>query len=176
MSFVDALVQGSIINDNNGSMDYSPFEDTQYRGTASKITLDCLLGMKMKGEDVRNVIEEFRDGTSSFMWPGYITNFFKTRLRMDVQEIYLPEYSDLKKIDYRSDFVFALVCTDPETDNFTGWYPDHYVQITGVDVDSCKIDYWSWGKNDYKSYKENGTGVVKIYIVKQYERNSKVGN
>ena len=125
MTLIDAIIQTGFANGNNKQLEYNFTDDEE-------TTWD-----KIKASGYFNYAD-------NFLKYAYSNEYIGTKEK--------PTYEYLDSIDYKKEFVIALVNVD-DNNNFSTepWFPNHFVQITGVNKESGIIYYWSWASSQ-KSY------------------------
>lgn len=138
-NFVDLIMQDAFENKMN-LMPYSPIYD--FDQTIGKI--------------------------SGFQYPWRVKSMLELLDVGEVSVIVYPSFNDLKNINYDNNFVIALCrisSEDSDYDLHGSVYNLHYAQIIGID--DFKILYWSWGKNDLESAKDNTDRFLYLLTIKR---------
>ena len=108
-------------------------------------------------------------GLRSFAWPQCIQSFFTNYLNKEVMIYYNVDFEELKKYDFKNEFVIAAVitkeiCKDGEVSirefEMSGLFPDHYIQLTGRTEEM--ISYWNWGSDLFKAARGSAYIVIKV--------------
>lgn len=138
---VDVIMQGTITNWMNYALNYNPFEGNS----------------------------DF----TSMAFPNRICDFLKEFLGVSTNIISnFPSqltYSDVKDLDFKSNFVIALV-GKIQGNSFNEYIPEHYVQACSIEKnnDGYSLDYWTWGesKNRTSIVDNSQSGIFGLIIVK----------